>query len=120
MINLTYGQVRNQEFLDACQILFQAKLPYKSAKRVAGIFKEVRRVLEEQRWKFDALSKEHMVDKGDGTFELKEGEEHKKAFDEFLETKVEINYSKVTLKELTHVQMTAADVEVLEGLIESE
>jgi hypothetical protein len=121
MIRVTYGQLKNPDFLKVTNRIYQSKMGFHQALRWSGIFKALQKELEIVNKEFEVLRKEHMEDsETPGVAKPKDGPKHLLAVQEFLETPIDINLPRVSVNELYNIELSPQDVGLLEGLIEHE
>lgn len=122
MIKLKIKQLRDQRFIQLVNNIYKSKMGVRSAQHILKVAKAIDKEITDANTLFDKLAVEHLnpIKDKPGMFEIKEGEEHKKAMDEFAEAPVEINMPRISAQDLFHVELSAADIELLEGLLDVE
>jgi Zn-dependent M32 family carboxypeptidase len=122
MIKITYRQLKDPEFRDLLERIYRSKMPFRSAKRMLEIVKEFEKELDAANLLSDKLKAEHMEPSKEkpGIWLPKEGAEHTKAVEDYLNSIVEIQKPRLTAQELFHFELSASDVELLQGIIDGE
>lgn len=133
MIEMTYGEAANQNFLGAMQKLAGMNLPVRTAYQIKKIADGI---TQQKRLISDAFQKdllEPFAQKNeDGTIFKPEGglehfewikgkeEEAAKAQEAFSERKFILDRRKITISDLGHTQMTARDLMFLSAIVADE
>jgi hypothetical protein len=131
---VSYGSFRDNNFMQALARLTNHRFKDpKAAYRVMKISKAIEKELPEAQELFLKTVKEYAIldDKGEilpaeegkhGTYKIKEGSEAawKEAYTKFQDIKSDLNWPKLTLDDIAGMDVSAADLNALELLVEVE
>lgn len=123
MTKVKLAQIVNQDFLRSYQKLLKLELPMKAAYKL----KKMANVISEEQTRYDELRKELLLNLGEkddkGELKVDQGmvilgqneEKYKQEHKALLEVDVEI--SPIKIDELGEVQLTGADLLLLDGIV---
>lgn len=121
MIELTWGQIRDQSFQSALQKLMNCPdLDFQPAYSISRIGAKVKTEIADSNDLFVKLVKKHgALDDKDGSYKIDDDkiESWKKEVGEFLDTKFTVDKNKINVTELKKARLSPQDLLAIEPLL---